>query len=428
MRTVATALFVCSIAFAAPVTFNKDVLPVLQKHCQECHRPGEIAPMSFLNYEQTRPWAKAIKTAVMTHKMPPWPVDPEHSKHFSNDRSLSKEDIAILTKWADSGAAAGYPSDAPTPRTWVEGWNITLPDAVLEMPHPFDVEAKGTVEYQYIVVPTGFTEDKWIQMAEVRPSNRPVVHHAVIWIRPAGSKWLADAKPGVPYVPPAQNMGQKLQNIGGGGSDILTIYTPGMNPDVWQPGMAKEIKVGSDLIFQMHYTAAGKAGADKTKVGLVFAKEPPRERVITVSVANPNFTIPPGDPNYKVEGRVPINNEATLLSVFPHMHLRGKAMEYDVTYPTGEKDQILTLARYDLNWQLSYKLDKPIKLPKGSKVHVAGYFDNSPNNPANPDPSATVKFGEQSWEEMMIGFMDVAVDSGVTQKTFFMTRPKPAAE
>ena len=274
LRLTGSAILLAMSALAASsVTFHRDIEPILQDRCQGCHRPGEIGPMALMTYDQARPWAKAIRTAVLAGKMPPWPINPHYGK-FSNDRSLSKEQIDLLTAWVDSGAPEGNRADAPKPRTWVDGWNIPTPDVVLEMPQAFEMPAKGRVEYQYIVVPTGFTEDKWVQMAELRPSDRTITHHAQIYIREPGSKWLADQPPGVPLA---------LANRSGGmGSEILAIYTPGMVPDVFKPGTAKLIPAGSDLVFQMHYTATGKPGSDRTKLGLVFAKEPPKERAFTM--------------------------------------------------------------------------------------------------------------------------------------------------
>ena len=406
---------VSALAISAP-TFHKDIEPLLQNSCQECHRPGEIGPMPLLTFEQVRPWAKSIKAAVLKNQMPPWPADPHFGK-FANDRSLSKAQIDAIAAWVDAGAPEGNRADAPKPRTWIDGWNISKPDAIVEMPQPFDMPAAGEVEYQYIVVPTGFTEDKWIQALEVRPSNRAVVHHAVMFIREPGNKWMADAKPGVPFVPTVANAGQRFLNTQGGGTnDVLSIYTPGMVPDIWEPGQAKQIKAGSDIIFQMHYTANGKAGKDRTRIGLVFAKEPPKQRIITIAALNNRFTIPAGDPAFKAEAIAPIMNQMTVISLFPHMHLRGKAFQYDVIYPTGETQTILKVENWSLNWQLSYKLEKPLDLQPGTRMKATAWWDNSPNNPANPDPKKDVQWGEQSWEEMLVGFFDVAVDPKFTNR------------
>ena len=398
-------------------TFYKHVLPILQNHCQECHRPGEIAPMALLTYEQTRPWAKSIKANTLAGKMPPWPADPHFGK-FANDRSLTRVEIDTLAAWADSGAAAGNPTDAPPPRAFVGGWNIPQPDAVIRMPEAFHMPAKGTVEYQYVIIPSGFTEDKWVQAVEVRPSNRAVVHHAVVFLREPGSRWLAGAKTGVAFAPAVSSPQERLINTGGGGSDILTTYTPGMVPDLWQPGQAKLIKAGSDLVFQIHYTANGTAGPDQTSMGLVFAKEPPRQRIVSISAANRNFKIPPGDARYSAEANFTVRTPMTLVNLFPHLHLRGKAFQYDVIYPDGRTETILKVDHWSLNWQLSYTLAQPLVLPVGTRIKATAWWDNSANNPANPDPTAEVAWGEQSWEEMLVGFMNVAVDPSSQPRGF----------
>ena len=409
-------------AVAAPPTYYKDVLPVLQSRCQECHRPGEIGPMPLETYEQARPWAKAIKAAVASRKMPPWFADP-HYGQFSNDRSMSTTEIDTLVAWADGGAPQGNAQDAPPERKWVEGWGIPKPDMVIEMPTEIVVPAKGEIDYQYVLIPLNFHEDRWIQMVEVRPTDRSVVHHAVVFVRDPESKWLrGEIQPGKPWTAPPR---RRAQETFGGGTEVLTIYTPGMIPDIWRPGLAKKIPAGSDLILQMHYTANGKAAVrDRSRIGIVFSKEPPTQRVLTMGAVNTMFQIPPGKANFEVEAEVPHMNEAELLSFFPHMHLRGKAFEYKLVQPTGETQTLLRVPRYDFNWQLSYRVEKPIKLLPGSKMIGTALYDNSPNNPANPDPKATVVWGEQSWEEMMIGFYDVAIDAKYDRRMFIQQKKR----
>jgi hypothetical protein len=415
-------LLICTAgAFGAPdPTFYKDVLPILQNRCQECHRPGEIGPMPLLTYQQARPWAAAIKESVRLRKMPPWFADPHYGK-FANDRSLNQDQIDTLAAWADKGAKPGEPKDAPAPRQFLEGWNIPQPDLVLQMAQPFPIPAKADVDYQYVVLPTSFTEDKWVRMAETRPSDRSVVHHLVVFVRDPKSPWLrGEAQPGIPFVPPK---GGKRNDIGGEGNEILTVYTPGMVPDVLKPNQARLIKAGSDLVLQIHYTSKDKPAQDQTKVGLVFAKEPPTERVMSVPLSNSRFVIPPGDPNFEVEAKGRPLNPTKVVSFFPHMHVRGKDFEYRLVSATGEITTLLRVPKYDFNWQLAYKPVEDVAIPAGAHFEYTAHFDNSPNNPANPDPKAEVRFGEQSWEEMAIGFMDLAVDAKADMRSVFMPRP-----
>ncbi|HEX4595128.1 MAG TPA: thiol-disulfide isomerase, partial [Bryobacteraceae bacterium] len=242
------ALAALAATAATPPNFHKDVLPILQQRCQQCHRPGEISPMSLITYAGTRPWAKSIREAVITRKMPPWFADPKYG-HFANDRSLSQTEIETLVAWVDAGTPAGDPKDAPSPRTWPQGWTIGTPDAVFEMTAPFPIPAKGSIDYQYIILPTHFSGDKWIQKVEVRPSDPRVVHHAVVYIREPASKWLQGQPDRRAFSVPLSK--------GFTTSDILMVYTPGNSFDLWKSGMAKKIKAGSDLVLQMHYTANG---------------------------------------------------------------------------------------------------------------------------------------------------------------------------
>jgi hypothetical protein len=423
MRLCTLLLLSVPLFAAGDPTFYKDVLPILQERCQECHRAGEIGKMPLMTYQQTRPWAAAIKESVLLKKMPPWFADPHYGK-FANDRSLTQDQIDTLTAWAEHGAKEGNPKDAPAALHFEEGWNIPKPDLVLQIAKPFSIPASGTVDYHYVVLPTKFTEDKWVRMSETRPSNRSVVHHMVIFVRDPESKWLrGEAEPGVPFLPPKT---QGRNDIGGGGSEILTVYTPGMVPDVLAPNQARLIKAGSDLVMQIHYTTNGKAAEDQTKIGLVFSKEPPTERVMSVPLSNSRFVIPPGDANFEVVGRGRPVNAARIVSFFPHMHLRGKDFEYRMVLPNGETQTLLRVPNYDFNWQLAYKPDADIPVPAGAHFEYTAHFDNSPNNRNNPDPKAEVRFGEQSWEEMAIAFMDLAVDAKTDMRGVFMPA-RPAA-
>jgi hypothetical protein len=369
--------------------------------------------MPFLSYTETRPWAKAIREQVTARKMPPWFADPRFG-HFANDRSLSQTQIDTLAAWVAGGAPEGDPKDAPPPRDWPQGWNIGTPDEVIEMPQPFQLPAKGAIDYQYLILPTRFSEDRWVQKVEVRPSNRATVHHAVVYIREPGSKWLEGEPAGTMFSVPLSK--------GFTTSDLLMVYTPGNSYDQWPAGVAKKIKAGSDLVLQMHYTANGTATQDRTRIGIVFAKEPPKQAVLSLQMSNDRFVIPPGDPNYRVQVSGTLPNDALLIGMFPHMHLRGKGFEYLITAPGGHVETLLKVDHYDSQWQINYRLAQPRLLKAGTQLTWVGYFDNSPNNPANPDPTAEVRYGEQIWNEMMIGFFDVVVDAGIDKPAFFQRK------
>ena len=266
------------------------------------------------------------------------------------------------------------------------------------MARPFAVPAKEAVEYQYFIIPTGFQEDRWISAVECKPSDPSVVHHAVVYIREPGQTWTH----------------------GPTKADILTIYTPGASADVLPAGMAKLVKAGSDLVFEIHYTPNGKQASDRTRVAMVFAKSPPQKRVLTLQIDNNTFVIPPGDPDFQVTAWGTLPNDALLLGFFPHMHLRGKAFEFSRITENGDRETMLRVSPFDFYWQLSYRLAEPISLKKGTRLEWTAWFDNSANNPRNPDPASAVRYGQQSWEEMMIGFFDVAVDANVDKPSFFV--------
>jgi hypothetical protein len=403
-------------AAAAP-SFYKDVLPLFQQHCQTCHRPGEAAPMALTDYSSARPWAKAIEQAVLTRKMPPWFADPAFGK-FSNDARLSDSAVQTISAWVEAGAPEGDAKDAPKPVEWANGWKIRQPEVVIEMPAEFEIPTSGTLGYEYVIVPTNFKQDTWVRFAEVRASDRAHTHHIVVSIREPGLPWMRREPVGVPFT-------SKPGDDGGVGAqgEFLAGYGPGAVPELLGPGQAKLIKAGSDLVFQLHYTTDGKPGRDRSRVGLILAHEKPRERVMMLAAANVRFSIPPGDPDFRVDARVKLHEEATLVSLLPHMHLRGKSFEFRIAYPDGRNETALVVPRYDFDWQLSYYLDHPRRLPKDTVIECTAHFDNSVNNPRNPDPEKAVRFGAQNWDEMMIGYFEVAVDPGVGVRDLLLAKP-----
>jgi len=448
MRLLILGLGCVGLAAAAStekgVTFDRDVLPVLQAKCQGCHRPGEVAPMSFMSYQETRPWAKAIKTAVLSKKMPPWFADAKYG-HFQNDRRLSDAELKTLVSWADGGAPEGDAKDKPAPLQFTEGWNIK-PDVVVSMPKPFDVPATGILEYQYVVVPTHFEKDMWVTATEVRPGDRKVMHHVLIYVRPPGSNYLRDAQPAEPgeafvpvryerdangaairRIPPPGGQPAGQQQRGGPGIELLSAFAPGLQAQHFDSpveGAAKFVPAGSDLVFQLHYTTNGKAASDQTKVGFVFAKEPPKYRYLTADATQRDFEIPANDPNYETHSSITFNSPAQLVWLMPHMHLRGKDFLFQAVYPTGETETLLSVPNYNFGWQLGYEETKPLMMPKGTKIECTAHHDNSANNAANPNPNVPVRWGDQSWEEMMMGFFSVVVDVGVKPQDV-LVRPQP---
>jgi hypothetical protein len=413
-------------------TYYRDVLPILRGHCEVCHRTGGIAPMSFASHEEARQYAEAIRFASQNKSMPPWFAVAGIGR-FSNDPSLNSEEIATLAAWVAAKAPAGDPRDAPAPHDWAEGWSIPQPDLVVKMTQSVALPATGDVEYTYEIVPTHFAEDRWVQMAEVLPSARANVHHAVVYIRPPDSNWLRHAPVGEAFTAATLADAEDRRGAHWTDSDILLVYAPGSSPDEWPATMAKFVPAGSDLVFQMHYTTNGKGVTDQSRVGLVFSKKAPPQRVLTLQLTNDHFVIPPGADDYRVEARGTLPNDATLLSFFPHMHLRGKRFEYNVLKHRAEESlgtgpggalgvEVETLLRvnYHFHWQMSYRLAEPRLLKAGTELQAVAWYDNSANNPHNPDPRAAVRWGEQTYDEMMIGFFDVAVAAGLDKRGYFL--------
>ncbi|HYL36649.1 MAG TPA: thiol-disulfide isomerase [Bryobacteraceae bacterium] len=414
----------CAIAAAATPssapTFSKDVAPILYKNCASCHRAGEIAPMSLLTYEQARPWAKSIREYVSRGQMPPWHAEQPRGT-FSNDRRLTDNEKNTLIAWADAGAPEGNPKDLPAAPKFVEGWEIGKPDLVLSMTKPYDVPASGTIAYQYFTIPTNFTEDKWVQAIEVRPGARAVVHHILVFCREPGKPTQPAAfqqvLPRMPATagPREPNPVQQTQQQTGPGTLIATT-APGTNAMIFEPGSALKIPAGSTLIFQVHYTANGKAASDTSSVGMILAKEPPQREIFTSAFLNPLLKVPAGASNQAVDTAIEFSQDTHITALFPHTHLRGKSWEYRLVYPDGGSQVVLSVPKYDFNWQTYYVFATPLAVPKGSRLEATAHYDNSVNNKWNPDPKIDVRWGEQTWQEMQY--------SGIT---YYVDQPAPPA-
>jgi mono/diheme cytochrome c family protein len=421
---VAPTLATSPLAAAAPAapTFTKDVLPILQKNCQTCHRPGAIAPMSFLTYAETRPYAKAIVNAVRTRSMPPWFADPTVGR-FKNTRVLGADDIATIAAWVEKGAPEGDAKDTPAAVDFGDGWTIGKPDIVVTMTKPIELPATGVLDQSYVLARAHFDRDVWVAAAEVRPGNPAVVHHMKAWIRPPGSSWMKDAPEGVLFNPPPAQAG----TLGSAGpqtlpasstgyipmQDILAKYNPGVaGQDFTTGGAAKFIAAGSDIVFEVHYTTNGQAQSDRSSVGLVLAKAAPLQRHLTITGLNERrFEIPPGAANYEILAESIIDEPAKLVWVQPHMHYRGKDYALKVVYPSGEEKLVVRVPNYRFDWQVGYELAEPIDLPKGAVLKTVSHYDNSRGNKFNPDPTKTIRFGLQSWDEMNVSFMGIVIDA-----------------
>jgi hypothetical protein len=406
----ALGMFLPSVArirtSAASVTFSKDVAPIIQKNCMVCHRPGEVAPMAFTSYKEVRPWARSIREKVVTREMPPWFADPKHGE-FSNDCRLSQKEIDTIVAWVEGGAPEGDPKELPANPKFTEGWQIGKPDAVLTMTEEFNIPAEGVIPYKYFAIPTNFTEDKYVQFAEIRAGDRAHLHHVIVSVRYPGSGTLPLAGE---IKPEALGTLRGQQQSAEDSEGRLVGWAPGEAPLILHDGQAKLVKKGSVLIFQVHYTTNGVTGKDRTSVGLIFSKAPVEKRVITAGAVARTLVIPPGDPNYESTASFAFKEDSHIDSLHPHMHVRGKDFLYRLVYPDGTSKILLSVPRYDFAWQLTYFLKEPVAAPKGSRLEVVAHHDNSAKNKFNPDPTATVRWGDQTWDEMMIGYLDYTVD------------------
>jgi len=400
MTIAAAVVILCGGAAAASgadgtPTFAKDVAPIFYKSCAECHRPTMFAPMSLMSYEEARPWLRSIKQRVTARTMPPWGSDQAHGI-FKNDPRLSDAEVATIVSWIDGGAPKGDDADMPARPQFADGWTIGKPDAIFRMTEDYRIPANGTIEYQYLRIPVNLPEDRWIQAIEINPGARAHVHHVIAYTQPAGE----EIRPGGALGP---------TNIGG-----VTPNKPGV---VFPEGVARLIRGKQDIILQMHYTTNGTEAVDRTEVGIIFAKEPPKKIAAGGMALNPRFVIPAGDGNAEVKAVQTIAQDTLLTTLTPHMHVRGKDMTYIAHYPDGTSETLLSVPRYDFNWQITYELAQPKVLPKGTKVEVIAHYDNSTANKYNPDPTKDVRWGDQTWEEMMIGFWGTVVTPPAAQSS-----------
>jgi peroxiredoxin len=384
------------------VTYAADVATIVQEKCQYCHRPGQAGPFSLLTYAQVRRHSAMIREVVDERRMPPWHADPRFGQ-FANDRSLSPRERRALLAWIDQGTPEGDRKSMPSPRAFAEGWTIGTPDVVLSMPEVYSVPATGTVPYQHFQVATGFTEDRWVQAAEVQPGDRSVVHH--IFVRVITTDGSEDkANPKEPF---------------------FAAFVVGDAPSIFPPGTARKVPAGAELHFEVHYSPTGVSRPDRSAIGLIFAKTPPVHQVITKGIKNGEFVIPPGAKNHEVQSTFTFRSDSHLLSLMPHMHLRGQNFRYTATFPDGRIESLLSVPAYDFSWQSVYRLETAKPMPRGTRLDCVAHFDNSADNPVNPNPSQTVRWGEQTSDEMMIGYIDYYIDERVIPSSSALASGRP---
>jgi mono/diheme cytochrome c family protein len=379
---------------AGKLTFNADVAPILYRNCVECHRPGQIGPMALLDYDDAKGWAPMIAEVVSNGRMPPWHADARFG-HFQNERRLTETERAVLCDWATGGAAEGD-AKAPAPPQFDDGgWAIGKPDLVIELPKDEAIPADGVVDYRYVLVDPKLTEDHWVQAVEIRPTATSATHHVLAL-----------------YIPPGHGPIEQLSGLRDGtlvGAGYFGVQVPGCRPNVYPPGTGKHLEKGARFLCQLHYTPTGKAMTDRTRIGFVFCKEKPAREVKTRGIFSVDLRIPPNDPAATFTANYVFERPIELLSMFPHMHTRGKAFRFERV--TGPRDDpkatiLLDVPKYDFNWQNFYRPDPPVRFAKGDAMRITAVYDNSKENPFNPDASKWVTWGDQTFEEMMIGYID----------------------
>jgi hypothetical protein len=428
-RFLALFLTVPVFCSAADKTFARDVRPILEARCVTCHQPGAVAPMAFTSYSEVRPWSKAIREAVVSRTMPPWHAAPGSAHAFRNDRTLSQSEIDTLVSWVDAGSPEGAATESKTVITADTKWRLGKPDLVIQVPG-VRVPKSGVLPYTFLIVPVHIEHDTWVRAAEFRIDQRSLVHHMNAFVREPGSSYLTDFPRDTIFVPSVAERGKKRAGEAVfARRQLLLGYEPGYAPMPWLEGGAKLLKAGSDIVFEMHFNPNGKEAVDHSELGLYFAAQAPAQRVLAIdTLRDLDLQIPPQAGNYVSKASMTLGRPARLLSIQPHMHVRGKSMQVRAVYPDGRSEMLLNVPKYDFNWQTTYVLKEPLKLPAGTVLESVAGFDNSPNNAFNPDPAATVHWGDQTTDEMHIAFLELVVEKDANAEELFSAAPKMIGE
>ena len=401
-RTKATG---CVIDYASnsydgeKLTYTEDIASMVASKCLECHRKGQVGQISFTTYRQVKRFSKTIREVISEQRMPPWHADPEYGV-FMNNRSLSDDQRDRFIAWIDQGCPEGEGVTTAGGDEVSAPWSIGTPDLILEMPEEQVVPASGVVDYRYVTIDPGFTEDVWIQAAEAKPGNAEVVHHVIAYIVEPGKR-VFDRD---------------------GETAILVGWAPGDMPAEYPEGVARRIAAGSEIRFELHYTPNGKETTDLSRVGIKFASDRPQREIHTNIMWQRELRIPPGVPRHSESSTYTFRDDAQILSLMPRMHLRGVAARYLLQLPDGKQKTLLSVPSYDFNWQSVYRFEKPIPVPKGAQLTVTGVWDNSADNPNNPDASRTVPWGEQTWDEMLNGWVDFVYDRPLNDREVAVVR------
>ena len=418
-------ILLSAVSLASAQTYSQDVRPLIAEHCLSCHSPGETAPMAFTTYQQVRPWAAAIREAVSSGAMPPWHAAGGAAHAFRNDRSLTAKQKTTIARWAELGAPEGEQAPALKAEPVTKKWRLGTPNITVQVPG-FHIPKQGPLPYSFLIVPLHLKQDTWVRAAEFRIDQRQAIHHLNAFIRAPGSSYLESFPRNEVFVPTVTERGKK--KVGEpvfARREMLLGYEPGYQPMPWLPDGAKLIRAGSDLIFEMHYNPNGTEAVDHSEFALYFASEPPRFRILAIdTLRDLDLAIPAGSDSYRSEAAMTLAQPARLLSLQPHMHVRGSSMRVRATYPDGREETLIDVPHYDFNWQTTYVLKEPAVLPRGTRLlSVAGY-DNTANNKFNPDPAATVHWGDQTTDEMHIAFLELVIDCAADPNSLFQTAPK----